>query len=167
MVTPLLPPSVSSVMSTAAASVASKFRDSGARHFPLPSPSLSPSLLPPPQKSLVCRMVVASMPPPLVLWTLPSLLNAHRGSIASCPWAPLFPFASCLQAGCCIACCRVPPPRAEILGDPYSKKSPLPSIGTSPRLATSPKDTSYRVLGQSRIHHRHNIRNNHTRILAQ
>jgi len=38
---------------------------------------------------------------------------------------------------------------AEILGDPYSKKSPLPSIGTSPRLAASPKDTSYRVLGQS------------------
>jgi hypothetical protein len=32
---------------------------------------------------------------------------------------------------------------AEILGDPYSKKSPLPSIGTSPRLAASPKDTSY------------------------
>jgi len=56
---------------------------------------------------------------------------------------------------------------AEILGDPYSKKSPLPSIGTSPRLAASPKDTSYRVLGQSRIHHRHITRNNHTRILAQ
>jgi hypothetical protein len=32
---------------------------------------------------------------------------------------------------------------AEILEDPYSKKSPLPSIGTSPRLAASPKDTSY------------------------
>ena len=56
---------------------------------------------------------------------------------------------------------------AEILGDPYSKKSPLPSIDTSPRLAVSPKDPSYRLLGQSRIHHRHNIRNNHTRILAQ
>jgi hypothetical protein len=48
---------------------------------------------------------------------------------------------------------------AEILGDPYSKKSPLPSIGTSPRLAASPKDTSYRVLCQSRIHHRHITRN--------
>ena len=58
-------------------------------------------------------------------------------------------------------------PPAEILRDPYSKKSPLPSIGTPPRLTASPKDTSYRVLGQSRIHHRHITRNNHTRILAQ
>jgi hypothetical protein len=56
---------------------------------------------------------------------------------------------------------------AEILGDPYSKKSPWPSIDTSPRLAVSPKDTSYQVLGQSRIHHRHTTRNNHPRILAQ
>ena len=59
---------------------------------------------------------------------------------------------------------------AEILGDPYAKKSPLPSIapiGPPSRLAISPKDTSYRVLGQSRIHHKHNIHNNHTRILAQ
>jgi hypothetical protein len=58
-------------------------------------------------------------------------------------------------------------PDAEILGDPYSKKSPLPSIETSPPLAISPKDTSYRILGQSRIHQRHITRNNHTRILAQ
>ena len=60
--------------------------------------------------------------------------------------------------------------RAEILGDPYSKKSPLPSIaviGTFPSLAVSPKDPSYRLLGQSRIHHQHNIHNNPTRILAQ
>jgi len=59
---------------------------------------------------------------------------------------------------------------AEILGDPYSKKSPLPSIdtiGTSPRLAISPKDPSYQLLGQSRIHHRHISQNNPTRILAQ
>ena len=35
---------------------------------------------------------------------------------------------------------------AEILGDPYSKKSPLQSIGNSPCLAISPKDTSYRDL---------------------
>ena len=41
---------------------------------------------------------------------------------------------------------------AEIPGDPYSKKSPLPSICTFPSLAAYPKDTSYRVLGQSRIH---------------
>jgi len=85
MVTPLLPPSASSAMSAAASSavrtraVAAKFRDSGARHFPspLPSPSPPPTLLPPPQKSLVCRVVVASMPLPLVLSTLPPLLNAH------------------------------------------------------------------------------------------
>ena len=56
---------------------------------------------------------------------------------------------------------------AEILGDPYSKKSPLPSIDTSPRLAVSPKDPSYQLLGQSRIHQRHIARNNPTRILAQ
>jgi len=59
---------------------------------------------------------------------------------------------------------------AKILGDPYSKKSPLPSIapiGPPSRLAISPKDTSYRILGQSRIHHRHIARNNPTRILAQ
>ncbi len=45
---------------------------------------------------------------------------------------------------------------AEILGDPYSKKSPLPSVGTSPRLAISPTDTSYRLLGQARNTTRHN-----------
>ncbi len=32
---------------------------------------------------------------------------------------------------------------AEILGDPYSKKSPLPSIGNFPCLANSPKLSSY------------------------
>ena len=117
MVTPMLPPSALSAMSAAAASatrtraVAAKFRDSGARHFLLPSPSPSPLLLPPPQKSLVLRMVVASMPPPLVLLTLPPLLNAHQGSVASCSWVPLFPFAFRLPAGCRVACCRVPPPR--------------------------------------------------------
>ena len=56
------------------------------------------------------RMVVASMPPPLVLSTLPPLLNAHRGSVASFPRAPLFPFASRSSAGCRVACCCVPPP---------------------------------------------------------
>ncbi len=44
---------------------------------------------------------------------------------------------------------------AEILGDPYSKKSPLPSVGTSPRLAISPTDTSYQLLGQAKIQQRH------------
>ena len=81
MATPLLPPSASSAMSAAAASaartraVAAKFHDSGARHFPSPSPSPSPLLLPPPQKSLVHWLVDASMPPPLVLSTLPLLLK--------------------------------------------------------------------------------------------
>jgi len=57
--------------------------------------------------------------------------------------------------------------RAEILGDPYSKKSPLPSICTSPCLVSSHKDNSYQVLSQSRIHHRHTTRKNYPRILAQ
>jgi hypothetical protein len=35
------------------------------------------SLLPPPQKSLLCRLVVALMPPPLILLTLPPPLNAQ------------------------------------------------------------------------------------------
>jgi hypothetical protein len=50
---------------------------------------------------------------------------------------------------------------AEILGDPYSKKSPLPSIG---RLAVSPNTSSYQVLGQPRILQRHITRSNHPRI---
>ena len=53
---------------------------------------------------------------------------------------------------------------AEILGDPYSKKSPLPSIG---RLAVSPNTSSYQVLGQPRILQRHITRSNHPRIHAQ
>jgi hypothetical protein len=56
---------------------------------------------------------------------------------------------------------------AEILGDPYSKKSPLPSIGNFPRLANSPKLLSYQALGQSRIQQRHTTRYNHPRIEAQ
>ncbi len=56
---------------------------------------------------------------------------------------------------------------AEILGDPYSKKSPLPSEGNFPRLADSPKNTSYRVLGQPRIQQRHTTRYNHPRIHAK
>jgi hypothetical protein len=56
---------------------------------------------------------------------------------------------------------------AEILGDPYSKKSPLPSIGNIPHLANSPKLSSYQVLGQSRIQQRHITYYNHPRIEAQ
>jgi hypothetical protein len=40
---------------------------------------------------------------------------------------------------------------AEILGDPYSKKSPLLSIGNFPCLTNSPKLFSYQALGQSRV----------------
>jgi hypothetical protein len=56
---------------------------------------------------------------------------------------------------------------AEILGDPYSKKSPLPSIGDFPRLADSPKHTSYQVIVQPRIQQIHTTRYNHSRIHAQ
>ncbi len=56
---------------------------------------------------------------------------------------------------------------AEILGDPYSKKSPLPSIGNFPCLANSPKLSSYQVLGQSRIQQSHITCYNHPRIEAQ
>ena len=89
MATPLLPPSALSAMSAVAASAgrtkaaAAKSQDGGARHFLLPS--LLPLLSPPPRLSLVCRLVVASMPPPLVLSTLPLPINAQ-------PWpleAPL------------------------------------------------------------------------------
>jgi hypothetical protein len=37
---------------------------------------------------------------------------------------------------------------AEILEDPYSKKSPLPHIGDSPHLAIAPSLTRYQILGQ-------------------
>ena len=41
---------------------------------------------------------------------------------------------------------------AEILGDPYTKKSPLPRIGDpSSRLPVAPNIPSHRILGQSRI----------------
>jgi hypothetical protein len=57
---------------------------------------------------------------------------------------------------------------AEILGDPYSRKSPLPNVGTSSCLAISPKDTSYQILDQSKIQQRHITRhNNPPGILAQ
>ncbi len=57
---------------------------------------------------------------------------------------------------------------AEILRNPYSKKSPLPSVDTSPHLAISPNDTSYQILGQARIQQRHTTCHNHLPgILAQ
>jgi hypothetical protein len=55
---------------------------------------------------------------------------------------------------------------AGFLGDPYSKKSPLPSIGDRPCLAGSPKLSGYQVLSQSRIQQRHITCYNHPRIEA-
>jgi hypothetical protein len=40
---------------------------------------------------------------------------------------------------------------AEILGDPYSKKSPLPRIGTIPHLPVSPSIPSHQILGHLQI----------------
>ena len=80
MATPMLPPLASSAMSVAEASaartraVAAKSR-MAARGIPLPSPL--PLLLAPPRSSLVQRLVVALMPPPLILSTLPPPLNAQ------------------------------------------------------------------------------------------
>jgi hypothetical protein len=37
---------------------------------------------------------------------------------------------------------------AKILGNPYSKKPPLPHIGDSPHLAITPSLTRYQILGQ-------------------
>jgi hypothetical protein len=40
---------------------------------------------------------------------------------------------------------------AEILGDPYSKKSPLPRNGNTTRLPVTPSLPDHRILGKSRI----------------
>ena len=53
---------------------------------------------------------------------------------------------------------------AEILRNPYSTKSPLPSVD---HLAVAPKLTNYWVFGQSRIQRRHITCSNHPRIHAQ
>ncbi len=80
MATPMLPPSASSAMSAAKASAArtravdAKSR-MAARGILLPSPL--PLLLLPPRLSLVQRLVVALMPPPLILSTLLPPLNAQ------------------------------------------------------------------------------------------
>ena len=133
MATPLLPPSASSTMSAATASAVRtrappNTHDGGEWHFPSPLPLPSPLLLPPPQKSLVHWLVVASMPPPLVLSTLPPLLNAHWGPVASCPLAPLFLFASRSPAGFWIACCCVTPPRVTFYCAASSRVHPWPPL---------------------------------------
>ncbi len=55
---------------------------------------------------------------------------------------------------------------AEIHGDPYSKKSPLPSIGNS-SLSVTPSIPSYQVLGRPRLLQQHTTHNNHHRIAPQ
>ncbi len=59
--------------------VAAKSHDGGERHFPSPLPFSM--LLPPLWLSLVHRLVVPMMPPPLVLLTLPPPLNAQPQTI--------------------------------------------------------------------------------------
>jgi hypothetical protein len=55
---------------------------------------------------------------------------------------------------------------AKILGDPYSKKSPLPSIGDS-HLSVTPRIPGYQLLGQPQLLQQHTTHNNHHRIALQ
>jgi hypothetical protein len=52
---------------------------------------------------------------------------------------------------------------AEILGDPYAKKSPLPRIGPITCLPVAPSIPSHRILGQSRLLHRQSLLHTSTR----
>jgi hypothetical protein len=62
------------------------------------------------------------------------LYYVHTGkSPAVLPWA----IKPSIRRGC-----------AEILGDPYSKKSPLPRIGAIPHLPVSPSIPSHQIFGQ-------------------
>jgi len=91
------------------------------RHFPSPSPSPSP--LPPLWLSLVCRLVVMSTPPPLVLLTLPPLqplpINALPPLVCCCISSHLPLFAGCLSRRL-LSCCLRPRLRfpAGILRNP-------------------------------------------------
>jgi hypothetical protein len=55
---------------------------------------------------------------------------------------------------------------AESLGDPYSKKSPLPSIGNS-RLSVTPRIPGYQLLGLPQLLQQHTTHNNHHRMAPQ
>ena len=106
--------------------VATKSRDGGARHFPSPLPSLSP-----PRSSLVCQLVVALMPPPLILLTLPPPLNAQPWPIKAlsplvrwclsshlpliCLLVVALPVVACL---CFASLFAMQPPHAFILDPP-------------------------------------------------
>jgi hypothetical protein len=52
---------------------------------------------------------------------------------------------------------------AEILGDPYSKKSPLPRIGNIPHLSVTPSLPDHRILGKAQILNRISISHNYPR----
>ena len=95
------------------------------QHFSLPSPLCSPLL--PPWLSLICQLVVVSMPPPLVLSTLPPPQPLPiNNPAASCQVVPLFPFTSvccpvvvtplvapplpCITFRCTAASCVYPQP---------------------------------------------------------
>ena len=52
---------------------------------------------------------------------------------------------------------------AEILGDPYAKKCPLPRIGPITRLPVSPSIPSHQILGQSCLHNRLSLLHTSTR----
>ena len=101
-----------------------------ARGIPLPSPS--PLLLPPPQPSFVQRLVVALMPPHLILSTLPPPLNAQPRPIEApsplvhwCLSSRLPLVRRLVVASPVVACLRLAshfvgqPPHASIL-DPSS-----------------------------------------------
>ena len=106
--------------------VATKSRDDGAWHIPSPLPSLSP-----PRSSLVCQLVVALMPPSLILLTLPLPLNAQPWPIKALSplvrWClsshlPLIrrlvvalPVVACL---CFASLFAIQPPHAFILDPP-------------------------------------------------
>ena len=106
MATPLLPPSASSTMSAATASAVRtrappNTHDGGEWHFPSPLPLPSPLLLPPSQKYLVRWLVVASMPPPLVLLTLPPLGASRPVCLSFADWL------SCCLLSCNSASCHL------------------------------------------------------------
>ena len=90
--------------------VATKSRDGGARHSPLPLPS--PSLLLPLRSFLVRRLVVALMPPHLILSTLPLPLHAQPRPIEA-----LLPLVHWRLSSCLPLVCRlvVASPRASAL----------------------------------------------------
>ena len=69
------------------------------------------------------------MPPPLILSTLPQCATSeYRGPIASCLLVPLLPFVSRLLAGCCIACCHLPPPRVTFRRAAAARAHPRPLL---------------------------------------